>query len=60
MTTALLGLHCTLYQEAQLSKSQKMNHVTESFIKTVDFSCPNAFNRGEFVSLLEEEEEEND
>jgi len=37
-----------------------MNHVTESFIKTVDFSCPNAFNRGEFVSLLEEEEEEND
>ena len=33
-----------------------MNQVTESFIKTVNFSCPSAFNQGEFVALLEEEE----
>jgi len=33
-----------------------MNQVTESFIKTVNFSCPSAFNQGEFVAPLEEEE----
>jgi hypothetical protein len=34
-----------------------MNQVTESFIKTLNFTGPSAFNQGEFVALLEEGEE---
>jgi len=56
VTTAFFGLHCTLCQEARLSKSQQMNQVKESFIKPVNFSCPSVFNQREFVALLEEEE----
>jgi hypothetical protein len=53
VTSAFFGIHFTPYQEALHSKFLKINQVTGSFIKSVNFSFPNAFNHGEFLLKFE-------
>jgi hypothetical protein len=50
VASAFFVLHFTPYQETLHCKDLKMNQVTGSHKKSVNFSSPSAFNHSEFFS----------
>lgn len=56
--STLIFLHCIIHQEALSKSVLKLDHVTKTVVKLVNFIRARALNHRQFIQLLEESEAE--